>query len=207
MESSAYGPTATPMADPPPPEAEPFTSKQQWRDWARQRRAGRPAPAGGTLQPLAQYLDEATVASGWIIGYWALPGEVDLSPLVAELGRRGRSVGLVRTPETGRDLSLHPWVGPKEVHRFGYMQPLVDAEVIPDTDVGVVLVPGLVFDHAGGRLGFGAGYYDRLLRRLGPSIIRIGIVSDSVVGSLPTEPHDIAMTHLWAGSRLIRVGR
>jgi 5-formyltetrahydrofolate cyclo-ligase len=54
------------------------------------------------------------------------------------------------------------------------------------------LVPGLAFDPAGGRLGRGAGYYDRLLTKF--EGVRVGVCfSELLVDEVPTEAHDIQM--------------
>jgi 5-formyltetrahydrofolate cyclo-ligase len=58
-------------------------------------------------------------------------------------------------------------------------------------------VPGLAFDRRGHRVGHGLGYYDRLLARLPPDALRIGVVPAAlVVTALPADDHDIAMTLL-----------
>ncbi len=44
--------------------------------------------------------------------------------------------------------------------------------------------------------GHGAGYYDRFLARLSPSVLRIGVTSGYLVSELPREVHDVPMTHL-----------
>jgi 5-formyltetrahydrofolate cyclo-ligase len=57
-----------------------------------------------------------------------------------------------------------------------------------------VVVPGLVYDRRGHRLGRGAGVYDRFLATLPPNVLRIGLAPAAlVVPELPTEPHDVAM--------------
>lgn len=54
-----------------------------------------------------------------------------------------------------------------------------------------VLVPGAGFDRQGFRLGFGGGYYDRLLPRLGADTRTIGLAYDfQLLNALPREPHD-----------------
>jgi 5-formyltetrahydrofolate cyclo-ligase len=59
----------------------------------------------------------------------------------------------------------------------------------------LVLVPALAVDRAGGRLGRGAGFYDRTLVLAAPSAARVALVRDSeLVDALPVEPHDVRVT-------------
>ena len=69
----------------------------------------------------------------------------------------------------------------------------------------VVLVPGLAFDLRGGRIGYGAGIYDRLLAQLRPSVLRVGLAYDCQVveKALPQAPHDRPMDYLVTESHWI----
>ncbi len=70
----------------------------------------------------------------------------------------------------------------------------------------VVLVPGVAFTAEGSRLGRGGGFYDRFLRTLPKSTLRIGVgFSAQIQKVLPTERHDEPVSHLlteagWIGS-------
>jgi prolyl-tRNA editing enzyme YbaK/EbsC (Cys-tRNA(Pro) deacylase) len=76
-------------------------------------------------------------------------------------------------------------------HPLGFDEPDDTAPIVDSADIEVVLVPGLVFDGSGGRLGRGKGYYDRLLASLPRSTVRIGVTTDaSVVDDVPTDGHD-----------------
>ena len=77
--------------------------------------------------------------------------------------------------------------------------------------IDVVLVPGLCFDVCGGRLGYGAGVYDRLLPKLRAGTLRIGLAYDFQLSQarLPQEPHDLLMDYIvtekqWVDCRLAR---
>ncbi|HTM84062.1 MAG TPA: 5-formyltetrahydrofolate cyclo-ligase [Mycobacterium sp.] len=60
----------------------------------------------------------------------------------------------------------------------------------------VILVPALAVDRSGARLGRGAGFYDRTLRAAAPGARLVAVVrDDELVAELPTEPHDVPMTH------------
>ena len=63
-------------------------------------------------------------------------------------------------------------------------------------DASLVLVPALAVDRSGVRLGRGQGFYDRSLKGLNPQARLVAIVRDEeLVDELPSEPHDVRMTH------------
>jgi len=71
-------------------------------------------------------------------------------------------------------------------------------------DINVVIAPGLAFDIKGMRLGFGAGYFDRFLKKLPKSAVKIGLAYDfQLVQKLPQEKHDIAMDYIVTDKRII----
>lgn len=73
----------------------------------------------------------------------------------------------------------------------------------------LALVPGLVFNRNGDRIGFGKGFYDRFLERH-PELFRVGWAFDSqiILESWPVEPHDQRMDFVctpsarWGSPRL-----
>ncbi|MDO8938694.1 MAG: 5-formyltetrahydrofolate cyclo-ligase [Methylicorpusculum sp.] len=66
-------------------------------------------------------------------------------------------------------------------------------QVNPD-QLDLIIVPGVAFDDKGGRLGNGAGYYDRLLSQLKSSTVLMGICYQSqLVDEVKMEPHDVYM--------------
>ncbi len=157
-----------------------------------------------TVAALTAFLGRV-VPDGRVVIYDALADEVDLAGLVAADPDPSNRFALTRTPEVGHDLTLHPFGGPSEPHRYGYRQPLADGPVVADEDIAAVLVPGLGFDRWGTRLGRGAGYYDRLLERLGPDVVRIGMTAGIVVERLPADDHDVAMTWLATADAVLAV--
>jgi 5-formyltetrahydrofolate cyclo-ligase len=72
----------------------------------------------------------------------------------------------------------------------------------------VVLVPALAVDHAGVRLGRGAGFYDRTLPLTHPSARLVAVVrDDELVDEIPAEAHDVPMTHALTPRRgLVQLG-
>lgn len=66
-------------------------------------------------------------------------------------------------------------------------------EIAPDR-LDCIIVPGVAFDRQGGRLGNGAGYYDRLLQCVRADAVLIGVGYESqLFDRIAMEPHDVAM--------------
>ncbi len=66
-------------------------------------------------------------------------------------------------------------------------------EIAPET-LDLVMVPGVAFDKRGGRLGNGAGYYDRLLKSVRKDTVLIGVCFEAqIMPEIVMEAHDIYM--------------
>lgn len=65
-----------------------------------------------------------------------------------------------------------------------------ETKEVRKTEIDLVLVPGLIFDKKGYRVGFGGGYYDRFLKDF-PNHTAALICSKQVTSVLPIEPFDV----------------
>lgn len=143
-----------------------------------------------------QVLERAAPPPGAVVsGFWPLPGEIDIRPLLLALAGRGHAIVLPRTPRRGHPLSFHRWrpgqalvPGP-----FGLSEPAPDAaRLAPHW----LLVPMLAFDAGLNRIGHGAGYYDRTLAGLradGP-VFALGVAfAAQRVAHVPAGQHDQAL--------------
>ncbi len=71
-----------------------------------------------------------------------------------------------------------------------------DKTVDPES-LDLVMVPGVAFDRNGGRLGNGAGYYDRLLCEVRPDTVLTGVCFESqLIDEIPMEQHDVYMDNV-----------
>ena len=78
----------------------------------------------------------------------------------------------------------------------GILEPSAGPVVRP-RDVRAWLVPGLAFTRKGGRLGYGGGWYDRLLAEASKDAVKLGIAhAFQVADDLPSEPHDILLSKI-----------
>lgn len=125
-------------------------------------------------------------AEGLIAAYIAIGGEPSIHTAVP----RERLV-LPRTTAAG--LVFHRWDGSPFVRgQMGVPEPDAALPTVAPSDVALWLVPGVVFDRAGNRLGYGKGHYDRAL--VGVPGRKIGVAwAMQVVESVPAEAHDVPM--------------
>lgn len=142
--------------------------------------------------------------------YAPLPMELDIRPLVEAALRAGRVVCMPKVGWEGRSLTPVAIQGMDDLvegERFGLREPRPGARVVSKDMLDLVIVPGLAFDAEGGRLGRGAGFYDRFLGSLGPRAVKVGVVYDAqVFPSVPTEPQDVRLDVLVTESRVLAAG-
>ncbi len=138
-----------------------------------------------------------------VAGFWPLDGEIDVRPLLLALRDKGHEVVLPITPRRGNPLTFGLW-SPGDAlipERFGTFRP-IGAERAP----AFLLVPLLAFDRNGGRLGYGAGYYDRTLPLL-PGRIALGCAfAAQEVDEVPVGPYDVRLDAVATEDGVIRFG-
>jgi len=89
---------------------------------------------------------------------------------------------------------------------FGIMEPNPSKRKPRDVSISdMLIVPGIVFDVYGHRIGWGRGYYDRVLKKLWKETPSIGVCFDlQLVDQIPLEQFDLPVKILVTESRVIR---
>jgi 5-formyltetrahydrofolate cyclo-ligase len=88
--------------------------------------------------------------------------------------------------------------------RFGILEPGESCPEVPKQDIDLVLVPGLAFDRKGGRIGYGAGFYDRFLMDCRKTTLKVGVAYDfQVLSKVPTDELDVRLDAIVTNQEVI----
>lgn len=77
---------------------------------------------------------------------------------------------------------------------YGFPEPRAEIPLVKPAEIALFIVPGIAFGERGERMGRGAGFYDRYLKRA-PGAFRVGIGYDFQIfrQSIPESPWDERM--------------
>ena len=118
----------------------------------------------------------------------AVPFEFDTLPVIGKAWAEGKRVTVPKVENT--ELAFHQ-ITPESLFvrsSFGVEEPAERQEVAL-TDIDLLIVPGLVFTTAGFRVGFGGGYYDRVLENFRGNSCSL-VFSEQIQESWQAEPFD-----------------
>lgn len=93
-------------------------------------------------------------------------------------------------------------------NRLGILEPDENSvRPVHPMAVDLMIVPGVAFDPLGSRIGYGKGYYDRLLSRTSNALV-VGLAYDfQILDVLPALAHDVRMGKIITESRTIELNR
>ena len=135
--------------------------------------------------------------------YRAVRGEMDLDMLPAHPAAAGKRFAYPRCtgPEEMEALIPAGW----EKGAFGIPEPSEGSEAVPPESIGLVVCPGTAFDDRGGRLGMGAGYYDRFLPKCVNAVFAMAAFEAQRAENLPQDETDVPMDIIVTEERVRRI--
>lgn len=137
------------------------------------------------VRALPVYCDARSVMT-----YMSFDTELDTRGFFDGLLRDGKMAALPRIDRATKLLSVHRVSDPADLVAgvWGIQEPRADLPVLAINNIDMVLMPGVAFDRQGNRLGYGAGFYDRLLSKAGKRPVRVVAAFDEQV--VDAVPHD-----------------
>lgn len=155
-------------------------------------RAAASARITDSLTALASFQSARCIAA-----YMSIDSEFDTRQFVERVLALGKTLLLPRVNGATRRLTLHPVTDLARDLAPGTWDIPEPREGMPAAELSSVdwiLVPGLAFTRQGDRLGYGAGYYDRLIADIAhrPALVA-GAFGVQIVDDLPTLPYDCSV--------------
>lgn len=142
--------------------------------------------------------------SAAILFFASFRSEVDTIPMIRKALSQGkrvllpkvqrRDLGIFEIREYDRDVAPGAWGIPEPSESFPVQLAQIDA----------IIVPGAAFDERGNRLGYGAGFYDKLLSSFNKATVALAF-ERQIVPSVPADAHDVPVRKIVTERRVIVV--
>jgi 5-formyltetrahydrofolate cyclo-ligase len=141
--------------------------------------------AAGVIMFFASFRSE--VETGSMIRKALASGKRVILPRV-----KGKELALFEIKDADKDVSPGAWGIPEPAESRPAML----------TDIDLIITPGAAFDERGNRLGYGAGFYDRILPAFSGMIIALAFEAQ-IVPEVPVDKHDVPVKKIVTEKRII----
>ena len=165
---------------------------------------------GMSKQITDQLLKEETIKNAYTIAVTlSNKPEVDTYLLIEELWKGNKKVVVPKCNPKDRTMQFYKINSFNQLEKV-YMnlkEPIVEiTQLVNSDEIDVILVPGVVYDFDGYRIGFGGGYYDRYLVNYSGTLISLAF-NIQLIEKVPRESHDIPVNLIITENKRIECGK
>lgn len=148
---------------------------------------------------LFHYLFESRLwKDAHVIGVtWSQDIEWDTKPIIKQAWKENKIVSLPKSDPNTKQMIFYT-IDTENDLQLGYANILEPRDVthkIPENEIDLLIVPGVVFDLSGYRIGFGGGFYDRFLIDFNQKTLSL-CSKKQIVKKIPINSHDIPVQYL-----------
>ena len=153
---------------------------------------------------IIKILKKEKVSNKTIGGYYPVNFEIDDLTLLKKF-KKNKFIISLPVIKKNFQMDFYPWSfsEPLKINRYGIPEPETKNIVYPD----VLLIPLLAFDKNLNRLGYGGGYYDRLIEKLSKKkkIIQIGLAfSIQEIDKVPINVYDQKLDYIVTNKYIVK---
>ncbi|HUO57573.1 MAG TPA: 5-formyltetrahydrofolate cyclo-ligase [bacterium] len=171
--------------------------REKLKELRAQVNPGMAEAASQSIWSILRGLKEYKKASG-IGAFASTPNEINTLQVLEGTLKAGKKLFLPRVTAAKTHFEYFPIQDLKNLKpgAYGILEP-AEGQPAPWGMLDLVLVPGLVFDRLGNRLGFGKGYYDHVLPQIKESALVVGLAySFQIIDQVPYTSEDFPMDAL-----------
>ena len=153
---------------------------------------------------IIKILKKEKISNKIIGGYYPVNFEIDDLALLKNFNKNKFDISLpVIKKNFQMDFYSWSFFEPLKINKYGIPEPEKENIVYPD----VLLIPLVAFDKNLNRLGYGGGYYDRLIQKLSKkkNIIKIGLAfSVQEIDKVPINKYDQKLDYIVTNEHIIK---
>ncbi len=149
--------------------------------------------------------------SGLIMCYVDFDGEVETREFIKYCIGKGKRISVpmvADNPDGKRKLrasEVFDLERDMEKGAFGILEPKKNAvREVDAAEIDLIIVPGVAFDLNKNRIGYGAGYYDMFLNKVGNNCLKAGMAFElQICANISADPHDVPMDIIITEDRIL----
>lgn len=172
----------------------------------RRRKLAAPERAAASRLIQEAFLAIPEFAEARVVAVYApIHGEVETALVMEQALALGKE--LLYPTVCGNNLEFRGVKGAADLRpgAYGIPEPAAECPAVAPAMVDLIVIPGVAFDQAGRRIGYGKGFYDRALHPLEGSGKLVGFCFDfQLVEEIAGEPHDVRLDMVITERRLVR---
>ena len=153
---------------------------------------------------IIKILKKEKISNKIIGGYYPVNFEIDDLALLRKF-KKNKFIISLPVIKKNFQMDFYPWLssGPLKINKYGIPEPETKNIVYPD----ILLIPLVAFDKNLNRLGYGGGYYDRLIEKLSKkkNIIKIGLAfSIQEIDKVPINVYDRKLDYIVTNKYIVK---
>lgn len=139
-----------------------------------------------------------------IFSYVSYNNEVDTYGIISKCFQMNKGVFVPKV--YGKEMKFHKITSLNELKKGSFDIPEPDNDIVTHEKEGLIIMPGLAFDKAFSRVGYGGGYYDRYLHKY-TELIKVAVCFDFQIldeDIIESEPLDLKPDMIVTEKRILK---
>lgn len=135
--------------------------------------------------------------------------EWDTQPIIQKAWKQGKLICIPKSNPNKHKMTFYKINSFAQVEKqhHSLFEPIpAETEAVKKNQIDLLIVPGLLFDKTGFRIGFGGGYYDRFLVDFPNETLSL-LSQSQLLNKIPTERFDLPVNYLIVENELIKTGQ
>lgn len=145
-----------------------------------------------------------------IFAFVSFKSEVDTHRIIKYATEDGKTIYVPKIQSKEKGIEIFKIEGFDQLKKgyFGILEPVEDCVPADKNTIDLILMPGVAFDRLGGRLGYGAGFYDRFLSGMDKKANKIALAYHfQILNRIPVDKYDIPIDGVITEEEIILVDK